>query len=172
MSNRHHTCMCPTLFLIQYNMWHCCTTKLSQCILHTFCMTQKNATKNQCFFKKKERDYMVVFPNRKQLIQTLSFFELLLIKIELLRKNIQQLSGGVWCQRKASKRIKGSAAVLLLWPNLVVDILTQTNQTPTQCPVARGHLTHFKVLGSQTFAEPWATSFNWCPAATTHRAAD
>lgn len=75
MSNRHPTCcMCPTLFLVQYNTWHCCTTKWSQCILHTFCMTQKNATKNQCFFKKKERDYMVDFPNRKQLILTLSFF--------------------------------------------------------------------------------------------------
>lgn len=72
MSNRHHTCcMCPTLFLIQYNMWHCCTTKWSQCILHTFLYDIKSATKNQCFFKKKER-LCGWFP--KQLILILLFF--------------------------------------------------------------------------------------------------
>lgn len=137
-----------------------------------FLYDTKSATKNQCFFKKKKRDYRVDFQNRKRVILILLFFRTTAIKDWTTTQNIQQLSGGVWCQRKASKRIKGSAAVFLHWPNLVVDILTQTNQTPPLCPVARGHLTHFKVLGSQTFAEPWATSFNWCPAATTHRAAD
>lgn len=73
MSNRYHTCcMCPTLFLVRYNMWHCCTTKWSRCILHTFCMRQ--TVQIQCFFKKKERNYMVDFQNRKQLILFLLFF--------------------------------------------------------------------------------------------------
>lgn len=41
-----------------------------------------------------------------------------------------------------------------------------------RCPVARGRSTHFKGLGSRTFAEARAAPFNRCPAATTRRAAE
>lgn len=76
MSSRHHTCcMCPTLFLIQYNMWLTLLYNQMEPVYFThFLYDIKSATKNQCFFKKKERDYMVDFQNRKQLILILLFF--------------------------------------------------------------------------------------------------